>query len=289
MVMEIPGVLAPFEAAVSLSSKHYYVVKISASQKVSLCGDGEAGTGILQNDPDIGQEASVMISGISPAIYGGTVAANDNLASDASGKLVVAAAGKNVIAIAIEAGSANEIHPVALVHKGPGNFPAGVQGNVLYFNGTNWVVLAPGAANQLFKTGGAGANPAWANGRGQEILSIPIKLAKVVNGDVLTNFIPGFAGTIKKVAFAVTDPVVTAGKATTLNVEINTVDMTGGAVALTSALCTPLGAVVNGTAVTAANVFTATDSISVEASGTTAFTEGEGVLMIVMEPVVVGA
>ncbi|HNX09606.1 MAG TPA: DUF2190 family protein, partial [Methanothrix sp.] len=106
MVMEIPGVLAPFEAAANLSARQYYVVKISASQKVSLCGDGEAGTGILQNDPDLGQEASVMISGISPAVYGGSVAANDNLASDASGRLVVAAAGKNVIAIAIEAGAA---------------------------------------------------------------------------------------------------------------------------------------------------------------------------------------
>lgn len=286
MVMDIPGVLAPFEAAANLSARQYYVVKISASQKVNICGDGEAGTGILQNDPELGQEASVMIAGISPAIYGGPVAANDNLASDASGRMIVAAAGKNVIAIAIEAGAANEIHPVALVHKGPGFFPAGVQGNILYFNGINWVVLAPGTANQLLKTGGVAANPAWANARGQEIFSIPIKLAKVANGDVLTNFIPGFAGAIKKVAFAVTDPVVTAGKATILNIEINTVDMTGGAVSLTSALCTPLGAVVNGTAVTAGNNFTATDSISIEASGTTAFTEGEGVLMIVMEPVV---
>jgi hypothetical protein len=284
--MEIPGVLAPFEAAANLSSKQYYVVKISASQKVNICGDGEAGTGILQNDPELGQEASVMIAGISPAIYGGTVAANDNLASDASGRLVVAAAGKNVIAIAIEAGAANEIHPVALVHKGPGFFPAGVQGNILYYNGTNWVVLAPGTVNQLFKTGGAAANPAWANARGQEILSIPIKLAKVANGDVFTNFVPGFAGTIKKVSFAVFDPVVTASKAATLNLEINTTDMTGGAVALTSANCAVNGAVINCTAVTAGNVFGATDSISIEASGVTAFVEGEGVVLIVMEPVV---
>lgn len=286
MVMEIPGVLAPFEAAANLSAKQYYVMKISASQKVNICGDGESGVGILQNDPELGQEASLMISGISPAIYGGTVAANDNLASDASGRLVTAAAGKNVIAVAVEAGLVNEIHPVALVHKGPGFFPAGVQGNVLYFNGTNWVVLAPGTANQLFKTGGAGANPAWANARGQAILSIPVKLAKVANGDVFTNFVPGFAGTIKKVSFAVFDPVVTAAKAATLNIEINTTDMTGGAVALTSANCAVNGAVINGTAVTAGNVFSATDSISIEASGVTVFVEGEGVVLIVMEPVI---
>ena len=104
MVMEIPGLMATFEAAASLSAKQYCVMKISASQKVNVCGDGEAGIGILQNDPELGQEASLMISGISPAVYGGTVAPNDSLASDASGRLVAAAAAKSVIAIAIEAG-----------------------------------------------------------------------------------------------------------------------------------------------------------------------------------------
>ena len=53
-----------------------------------------------------------------------------------------------------------------------------------------------------------------------------------------------------------------------------------------SANCAVNGAVINGTAVTAGNVFGATDSISIEASGVTAFAEGEGVLLIVMEPVV---
>jgi len=35
------------------------------------------------------------------------------------------------------------------------------QGNVLYFNGTNWVVLPAGTAGYSFITNGAGANPAW--------------------------------------------------------------------------------------------------------------------------------
>jgi hypothetical protein len=36
-----------------------------------------------------------------------------------------------------------------------------VQGSVLYYNGANWVQLAPGAAGQVLQTGGAGANPSW--------------------------------------------------------------------------------------------------------------------------------
>jgi hypothetical protein len=115
------------------------------------------------------------------------------------------------------------------------------------------------------------------------VLSIPIKLAKVADGDVLTNYTPGFAGTIKKVAFAVTDPVTTGAKLSTLNLEIGTTNVTGGAVALTSSNSGTLGAVVAGTAVTANNTFTASSTISIEASSTTAFAEGEGVLLITIE------
>lgn len=34
-------------------------------------------------------------------------------------------------------------------------------GNVLYYNGTDWVALSPGTSGQFLKTLGAGANPAW--------------------------------------------------------------------------------------------------------------------------------
>lgn len=36
------------------------------------------------------------------------------------------------------------------------------QGDILYFNGTNWVRLAAGTSGNFLKTNGAGANPAWA-------------------------------------------------------------------------------------------------------------------------------
>ena len=38
----------------------------------------------------------------------------------------------------------------------------GAQGDVLYFNGTNWVALAPGTADHYLQTKGAAANPVWA-------------------------------------------------------------------------------------------------------------------------------
>lgn len=113
------------------------------------------------------------------------------------------------------------------------------------------------------------------------VIALPITLANVANGDVLTTWTPGFAGKIIRVSFAVTTAVTTPAKAATLNLEIGTTDLTGGTVALTSANCTPLGAVIaNAANPSAGNTFTATDTISVEASSVTAFAEGAGVLLI---------
>jgi hypothetical protein len=42
------------------------------------------------------------------------------------------------------------------------NITSQAQGDVLYFNGTAWVRLAPGTADYFLQTKGAGANPVWA-------------------------------------------------------------------------------------------------------------------------------
>jgi hypothetical protein len=41
-----------------------------------------------------------------------------------------------------------------------------VQGNVLYYNGTTWISLAPGISGQFLSTQGSSANPQWATGSG---------------------------------------------------------------------------------------------------------------------------
>lgn len=112
------------------------------------------------------------------------------------------------------------------------------------------------------------------------VIAIPVTLAKLANGDIVTTITPGYAGRISKMEFVVTDPATTGSKAATLNAEIGTTNLTGGALALTSANCTPLGNVVAAAAITAANKFSATDTISIEASSVTTFIEGAGVLLI---------
>ena len=107
-----------------------------------------------------------------------------------------------------------------------------------------------------------------------------IELAGLTAADVITAWTPGFAGTINKVEFVSKVAVTTGAKAADLNLEIGTTNLTGGVVGLTSANCTPKGVVVAGTAVTAANTFTATDTISVEAANVTTFVEGDGWLIV---------
>lgn len=119
------------------------------------------------------------------------------------------------------------------------------------------------------------------DGNAASVLEFPINLASITGTqDVVTDFRPGFDGVIEDVSFVVNIPVTTAAKLASLNLEIETTNLTGGVVALTSALATPMGKVIQGSAVTGANAFTRDSKISVEASGVTAFVEGSGTLFV---------
>ena len=111
--------------------------------------------------------------------------------------------------------------------------------------------------------------------------NVHLKLAKLANGDIITNFHAPCTGELVSMSAIVTDPATTAAKLGTLNLEIGTTNVDGGALALTSANMTPLGAVVDATAITGNNSFASGDHISVEASSVTAFIEGEIELVIV--------
>lgn len=111
------------------------------------------------------------------------------------------------------------------------------------------------------------------------IWTIPVVLSTLA-ADVVTTYTPGFAGRIVKLSAIVTTAVTTGSKAATLNLEINTTNLTGGSLVLSGTYA--LGAVVDATAITAANTFTASDSISLEAASITAFAEGAVAIEIVL-------
>lgn len=109
-----------------------------------------------------------------------------------------------------------------------------------------------------------------------------VDLASITAADVLTDFMPRVDGDIVYFGFEVDKAVTTAAKAATFNMEIGTTDLTGGAIALTSANATPKGKIVAGSAITGNNTVTRDSKISIEASSVTAFSEGTGSLVFVI-------
>jgi hypothetical protein len=258
----------------SMALYQFYIGKVNSSGYVVRAGLGEAGCGIIYDNVASGYACLVVTSGIAMVTYGSSVTAGVSLMSSAAGKAVTATAGYDVIGIALESGSDGEVHPVLLQPKRGSTLAAGEQGDVMYYSGSAWVYLNHGTANQVLKTGGHGANPSWAGIAYTGHWIFYTLLADIADGDLITEWCPGFAGTLISFDCIVEKAATTAAKASTLNLEVGTTDVTGGVVGLTSANCTPKGARVAGSAITANNAFGASDVISIEASSTTAFSEG---------------
>lgn len=119
-------------------------------------------------------------------------------------------------------------------------------------------------------TGSAGAT--IAAGVGVSSLIFYVDAADLANGDVLTTWTPGYKFKILAFDAFCAKPVTTGSKAATLNLEINTTDLTGGVIALSGTYVQ--GATQAGTAVSAANTGSSSATISIEASSVTTFVEG---------------
>lgn len=182
------------------------------------------------------------------------------------------------------------------------SFNAGLADNGSYMivNGNNrWVVGSPGiaisyGASNITITNNTGVTLnigdsitldfELKDGNSRIPITIPLPpLSTITAADVITEFRPGIAGTIEYWEFICTIAATTAAKAATLNLEIDTTNVVGADLALTSANVTPKGVVISGTP-TSANVLTRDSKLSVEASAVTAFVEGEGFLIVYIRP-----
>lgn len=91
MAIEVPGFRpAGFVAAADLSAKQYRFVKpTSTDMNVNACSvAGEGAIGVLQNSPSQGQEAEVMISGVSKVEAAETLVSGDYVGTDNQGRAV---------------------------------------------------------------------------------------------------------------------------------------------------------------------------------------------------------
>jgi hypothetical protein len=108
-----------YEANADLSDYQYRYVKLLSTGKVDICGNGEVPIGILQNDPESGEQATVMLIGISKLVAHAAISINDKLGSQASGRAVAVTADTNTYnAIALEAATAQDDIISALLTNG---------------------------------------------------------------------------------------------------------------------------------------------------------------------------
>lgn len=91
-------------AGADLSAGQYLGVKLDGSGNAVLCSvEGEQVYGVLQNDPDTGEEGTVAIAGITKAEAGGVIAIGDSVVVASDGQFLDAndAAGTADIVVGI--------------------------------------------------------------------------------------------------------------------------------------------------------------------------------------------
>ena len=240
MAYEIPGFKLTLITAASFASNQYRFAKLDSNGKVIVGTAGASSIGVVQNKPASGEAAEIMLDGVSKVVAGGAISAGVSITSDSTGR-------------AVTVGGSDSISGYALTAA----------------QGAGELIPVLLAVTGKSATGTKGS-----------VVSVPFNFATLANGDFLTNWTPGFAGTIIKFAAAVTVAVSTGAKAASMNLEIGTTNLTGGVISLTGTYA--VGAVVASSAITAANTFTDTDTISIEASAVTTFIEGSGVFLITL-------
>lgn len=134
-------------------------------------------------------------------------------------------------------------------------------------------------------TGGSTAAYTLAAGVGIQTVTIPItSLATGLSTsaiDLLTAYTPGYKFKVLSFDFVTTVAGTGTDASQTFNLEIGTTNLTGGSLNVTLASTDTIGKLTSGTAVTAANTGTASDTISIEmAASGTVFTAGAGYFVI---------
>ena len=114
MAYESPGTdIGTFTAAADLSGKQYHFVVLASATTVNVAtAITNAPIGILQNDPESGEQAVVRISGVSKVVADGTLAAGNFIGTSADAQADAISPGTDttvyITGQCVEAASAGE-------------------------------------------------------------------------------------------------------------------------------------------------------------------------------------
>jgi hypothetical protein len=98
-----------YVAGSDLTAKQFFFVTLAADGAIDSSGNGAAADGVLLNDPNTGEAASVVVFGRVTVECGTTVTAGQLIASDAAGNCVPAASTDIILGKALEAGVDGQI------------------------------------------------------------------------------------------------------------------------------------------------------------------------------------
>lgn len=100
MAFENNQVLETFTAAADLSAKRYHLVRLSAADNVNQASNpgGTDNLGVLQNKPESGEAATVIMGGMAKVVAGSSMAVGALFTTSASGRAVTAAPASGVAA-----------------------------------------------------------------------------------------------------------------------------------------------------------------------------------------------
>lgn len=107
-------------AATDLRSYQYRLMRFAAAQTVNVASNAvsaaatEIPCGVLQNNPNSGEAASIAYSGLSKAVAGATLTARGLLTTNGSGQVIDAVSGAVIIGRAMEAVAVSERASVLL-------------------------------------------------------------------------------------------------------------------------------------------------------------------------------
>lgn len=114
MAYEILGFSFTLAAAADLSTHQFKFIVVDTNGEAALAGAGVDADGVLQNEPEAGQAATVTTDGVTKAVVGaGGVTAADLLETDATGQVITLAAGETV-GRALETGAAGDVISILL-------------------------------------------------------------------------------------------------------------------------------------------------------------------------------
>lgn len=134
MAFEQPIFSSSLEAAADLTTHQFKFIKIDATGKAALANaEGETVYGVLQNEPNTGETATVMVDGVTKIEAGATIDEGDLIATNLSGTAKVASTanvdagsasttepikGSYVIGLALEPAASGELFAMKITHAG---------------------------------------------------------------------------------------------------------------------------------------------------------------------------